>query len=263
MHAYKNRHQTHACLQQGLHNEHRRTCTRAHTITSTHSCMHSVSTHKQTETNMHARTFAQIDTKHFHACNKTCTMHTDEHACTGAQKHEPTQSHSCVHRFEHTISRKQRHACTHTKLDTKHIHACNKSCHACNKSCTMNTCARAHVQTHARAHTHTITSTHSCVHRYEHTQASRNKHACTHACKNRHNTSMPATRPAQCTQMSTHAGARAYVHMHRHARIHTLARDSLSALPTFSSMRADTGRQLKQSVNVLHSLMLYLRLHSS
>ena len=28
----------------------------------------------------------------------------------------------------------------------------------------------------------------------------------------------------------------------------------------FSSTMADTGRQLKQSVNVFHSLMLYLRL---
>jgi hypothetical protein len=32
---------------------------------------------------------------------------------------------------------------------------------------------------------------------------------------------------------------------------------------TFSSMRAATGKQLKQSVKVLHSLMLYRRLHSS
>lgn len=32
---------------------------------------------------------------------------------------------------------------------------------------------------------------------------------------------------------------------------------------TFSSMRAATGRQLKQSVKVFHSLMLYRRLHSS
>lgn len=31
----------------------------------------------------------------------------------------------------------------------------------------------------------------------------------------------------------------------------------------FSSMIAAIGRQLKQSVNVFHSLMLYLRLHSS
>ena len=31
----------------------------------------------------------------------------------------------------------------------------------------------------------------------------------------------------------------------------------------FSSMIAAMGRQLKQSVNVFHSLMLYLRLHSS
>jgi hypothetical protein len=31
----------------------------------------------------------------------------------------------------------------------------------------------------------------------------------------------------------------------------------------FSSMMAAIGKQLKQSVNVFHSLMLYLRLHSS
>lgn len=31
----------------------------------------------------------------------------------------------------------------------------------------------------------------------------------------------------------------------------------------FSSMMAAMGRQLKQSVNVFHSLMLYRRLHSS
>ena len=31
----------------------------------------------------------------------------------------------------------------------------------------------------------------------------------------------------------------------------------------FSSMIAAMGKQLKQSVNVFHSLMLYLRLHSS
>jgi hypothetical protein len=31
----------------------------------------------------------------------------------------------------------------------------------------------------------------------------------------------------------------------------------------FSSMIAAIGRQLKQSVKVFHSLMLYLRLHSS
>ena len=32
---------------------------------------------------------------------------------------------------------------------------------------------------------------------------------------------------------------------------------------TFSSTSAATGRQLKQSVNVFHSRMLYRRLHSS
>ena len=42
---------------------------------------------------------------------------------------------------------------------------------------------------------------------------------------------------------------------------HTLA-VSGSCL-TFSSTRAATGRQLKQSVNVFHSRMLYRRLHSS
>lgn len=31
----------------------------------------------------------------------------------------------------------------------------------------------------------------------------------------------------------------------------------------FSSMMAAMGKQLKQSVNVFHSLILYLRLHSS